>query len=60
MRERIKQHAPQNAIYGLGFIGALFYYVSVAKSLWMGVLGVFKALLWPSLLVYEALKALHG
>lgn len=60
MKERIKQHASHNAIYGLGFIGALIYYISVAKGFWIGLLGVFKAMLWPAFLVYEALKALNG
>lgn len=45
-------------IYGLGFIGAVIYYVSTAVSLWGGVLGVLKAIVWPAFLVYEALKFL--
>ena len=44
------------AIYGLGLIGAAIYYISVATSFWMGVLGFLKALVWPVFLVYEALK----
>lgn len=47
-----------NAVYGLGFIGALVYYVSAATSFWMGVLGVLKALVWPAMLVFNLLKAL--
>lgn len=27
------------AVYGLGLIGAAFYYISTATSFWMGVLG---------------------
>jgi len=44
--------------YGLGFIGAVVYYISTATGFWMGVLGVLKALVWPAFLVFEALKAL--
>jgi hypothetical protein len=44
--------------YGLGFIGAVIYYISTATSFWMGVLGVLKAIVWPAFLVYEALKFL--
>ena len=44
--------------YGLGFIGALVYYISTATSFWGGVLGVLKALVWPAFLVYELLKYL--
>lgn len=46
------------AIYGLGFVGALVYYISHATSFWGGVLGVLKALVWPAFLVYELLKYL--
>jgi len=46
------------AIYGLGFIGALIYYISTATSFWGGVIGILKALVWPAFLVYEALKFL--
>ena len=46
------------AIYGLGLIGSLIYFISNATSFWMGVLGILKALVWPALLIYEALKFL--
>lgn len=45
-----------NAVYGLGLIGAVVYYVSTASGFWMLVWGVIKAFLWPGFLVYEALK----
>jgi len=48
------------AIYGLGFIGAVIYYIQTATSFWMGVLGFLKALVWPAFLVYELLKFLLG
>lgn len=47
-----------NAVYGLGFIGAVIYYISTASGFWMGVLGFLKALVWPAFLVYELLKFL--
>ena len=46
------------AVYGLGLIGAAFYYISTATSFWMGVLGFFKALVWPAFLVFQLLKFL--
>ena len=46
------------AIYGLGFLGALIYYISTAETFWIGVLGVLKSLVWPAFLVYELLKYL--
>ena len=44
------------AVYGLGFIGAVVYYLSTAGSFWAGVVGFLKAIVWPAFLVYEALK----
>ncbi len=48
------------AIYVLGFVGAAFYYISVATSFWMGVLGFLKAIIWPVLLVYNLLEFLEA
>lgn len=50
--------APSGAVYGLGFIGAAIYYISIATTFWAGVLGVLKAIVWPALLIYEAFKFL--
>lgn len=44
--------------YLLGFLGALVYYISTADSFWDGVVGFFKALLWPGFLVFELFKFL--
>lgn len=57
MKKEVTNHTP---VYGLGFIGAVIYYISHATSFWIGVLGFLKAIVWPAFLVYEALKALHG
>jgi hypothetical protein len=60
MRKEIQQHGSNSAVYGLGLIGALIYYVSNAASFWMGVVGILKAFVWPAFLVYEALKVLQA
>lgn len=44
-----------NAVYGLGFIGALVYFIQTATGFWAGVLGVLKAVVWPAFLIYKAL-----
>ena len=54
----IYQNHGSNAVYGLGLIGAAVYYLMHATSFFMGVVGFFKAVLWPAFLVYEALKQL--
>jgi hypothetical protein len=41
------------AVYGLGFLGALVYYLMHATSFWVGVIGVIKAIFWPALLIYQ-------
>ena len=41
------------AFYGLGFLGALIYYISTATGFWNGVLGLLKAIVWPLFLVFE-------
>lgn len=46
------------AVYGLGFIGALVYYILHATTFWEGVLGVLKALVWPAFLTYGLLEFL--
>jgi hypothetical protein len=47
------------AVYGLGLIGAMVYYLGHAATFWIGVLGFLKAIVWPAMLVFEALKYLH-
>lgn len=44
------------AIYGLGFIGALVYFIQHAADFGQGVLGFLKALVWPALLVFKLLE----
>ncbi|MBN1450295.1 MAG: hypothetical protein JW963_04700 [Anaerolineales bacterium] len=55
----IYKGASSAPVYGLGFIGALVYYLGYAATFWLGVLGFFKAIVWPAMLVYELLKYLN-
>jgi hypothetical protein len=55
----IRQAGASEAVYGFGLIGAWIYYFTHAATFWLGVLGFFKGLVWPAMLVYEALKFLH-
>jgi len=47
-----------DSVYGLGFIGALVYYIGQARNFQEGVIGFFKAIVWPAILVYEIFKLL--
>jgi hypothetical protein len=49
-----------DAVYGLGLIGALVWYIGQADGFWSGVLGVLKALVWPAFVVYDLLRFLAG
>lgn len=43
-------------VYCVGVIGAAVYYISIAGSFWIGVLGFLKACVWPAFIVYELLQ----
>ena len=58
MKKEIQGSAPSSAIYGLGFVGAIVYFISHATGFWMGVFGFLKAIVWPAFLLYEVLKHL--
>jgi hypothetical protein len=47
-----------NGGYGLGFIGALVYWIQQADDFGEGLVGVLKAIVWPAFLVYDALDFL--
>ena len=58
-RTKVIRQGGGEAVYGLGLIGAWVYYLSHAGTFWLGVLGFFKGIVWPAMLVYELLKYLH-
>ena len=58
VKNRVYKCGSGGAVYGLGFIGALVYYLLHATTFWLGILGFLKALVWPAFLVYELLKYL--
>lgn len=43
------------AVYGMGLIGAVVFYLQQASGLVEGLLGLLKALFWPAFVVYELL-----
>ncbi|QEC74545.1 hypothetical protein [Mucilaginibacter ginsenosidivorax] len=59
MKDQLKKANNQGApIYGMGFIGALVYFINHAVTFWGGMLGVVKALVWPAILIYKLLEML--
>ncbi|MEJ3748919.1 hypothetical protein WEI85_37300 [Actinomycetes bacterium KLBMP 9797] len=45
-----------SAVYGLGLIGAMVYYIQQADGFWSVVLGILMALVWPVFVAYHLLK----
>ena len=47
-----------SAIYGLGFLGSLVYFITTAPDFWGILLGIVKAIFWPGVIAYGLLKFL--
>ena len=45
-----------DAVYGLGLIGAMVYYIQQANGFWPVIVAILKALVWPVFVVYDLLK----
>ena len=59
MKDQITKAGNQGSVlYGMGFIGALVYFISHAMSFWAGVLGIIKAIFWPAFVIYKVLELL--
>ena len=54
----MKDNGVSAGIYGMGFIGAAIYFIGHAGTFWLGVLGFFKAIFWPAVLIYKLLETL--
>lgn len=46
------------AVYGLGFIGAVVYFLQHSVSFGDGFVGILKAIIWPALVVFKLLEFL--
>ena len=55
----MKCSAGSGAIYGLGMLGALVYFIQHASSFMDGLIGIFLAIFWPGVVVYKALELLQ-
>ncbi len=60
MKTQTEKHTASGGfLYCTGFIGAAVYYISHATGFWIGLLGFFKAIVWPAFLVYEIFERLQ-
>lgn len=46
------------AVYGLGFVGALIYYLQNSGTFMEGVIGALKAVVWPAFLLHKVFTVL--
>ena len=55
----MKNNAGSGALYGLGMLGALVYYLQHATTFLAGIIGIFKAIFWPGVVLYKVLELLQ-
>ncbi len=53
-----KTNHVSNGVYGLGFIGAMIFYLQHCTSFWTVMIGILKAIFWPAFLVYQVMEFL--
>jgi hypothetical protein len=53
-------HGTSGALYFVGFIGALVYWMQAAVGFGAVVTGFLKALVWPAYIVYKLLEQFYG
>lgn len=54
-QKKMAKMGASSSVYGVGLIGALFYFIGHSTTFGMGVMGFLKAIVWPALLVYKLL-----
>lgn len=54
-----RKHCQSNAIYGLGVIGALFYFLQNATTFGVVIIGIGKSIFWPAILIFKLLTYLQ-
>lgn len=54
----MKCNAGGGAIYGIGVIGALIYFLQHAHSAFAVLVGFIYSIFWPGVVVYKALELL--
>jgi hypothetical protein len=63
-KTKVKCHTNHNtggpcAIYGLGVVGALFYFLQNAATFGAVMIGIGKSIFWPAILMFKLLTYLQ-
>lgn len=53
-------HGTSGALYFVGFVGALIYWMQAAVGFGAVVTGILKAIVWPAYIVYKLLEQFYG
>ncbi len=53
-------HGTSGALYFVGFVGALVYWMQAAIGFGAVVTGILKALVWPAYIAYKLLESFYG
>ncbi len=54
------QHGTAGALYFVGFIGSMVYWMQAAVGFGAVVTGFLKSLVWPAYIVYKLLESFYG
>ena len=58
IKKQVSNPSGGDAVYCIGLMGALFYYVGQVDGFWNIILAIIKAFIWPAFVVYDLLKFL--
>ena len=53
-------HGTAGALYFVGFIGSLVYWMQAANGFGAVITGILKSLVWPAYIVYKLLESFYG
>lgn len=56
---RVPHCGQSSAIYGLGVVGALFYFLQNATTFGLVMIGIGKSIFWPAILMFKLLTYLQ-
>lgn len=53
-------HGTAGALYFVGFVGALVYWMQAAVGFGAVITGILKSIVWPAYIVYKLLESYYG
>lgn len=54
------QHGTAGALYFVGFIGSMVYWMQAATDFGAVITGILKSSVWPAYIVYKLLESFYG